>query len=181
MLKYQIWRKLKMNNEGALIAFTLLIQLTAGSAMFYSLFFFINNKNMMKLNTGFTLKTPEFLLFLLTGTSVLISIFHLGNPKKAINALNNLTSSWLSLEILSLSILSFSMLLLFLVRTYFKSTKGLLSFLYLFLILSCAVLTFVMINLYKIPTVITWNTWYTPTFFILTTLILGIVGIQVIF
>lgn len=34
-----------------------------------------------------------------------------------------------------------------------------------------------MINLYKIPTVITWNTWYTPTFFILTTSILGIVGI----
>jgi DMSO reductase anchor subunit len=106
--------------------------------------------------------------------AMFISFFHLGQVQRARYALNNLQDSWISREILSLALFSLSLFFLLLGRRYLQVKQGILSALFLFSLLSAVALMFVMIKLYMIPAVVTWNTWYTPFSFTLTSLILGI-------
>lgn len=170
-----------MHNEGALIAFTLLSQLVVGSLLFYSFIYFTSRSAKSQLPYGFNIKTPELLLLAGMVIATLISFLHLGNPLKAINALNNLATSWISLEILSLSVFSLSLFLLFLGRWLMNSRERIISFLFLLSAITGIIFIIVMIRLYMIPTVISWATWYTPLSFVLTTLILGISGVLAYF
>ena len=167
-----------MDNEGALILFTLLCQLVAGSMLFYSVFYFIGKNEISRLSKGPVIKTPELLLLIGLLMAVITSFLHPGNPGNATNALNNVGTSWLSREILSLILFSFSLLLLFFGRWLMWERRGLVSVLFLLSAFSGIILIISMIKLYMIPTVITWATWYTPVSFVLTTLILGICGVM---
>jgi DMSO reductase anchor subunit len=162
-----------MNHEGALIAFTLLAQLVAGATILYAVLWFTRKDEMSGVPAGFHPKTPELLLLIGLIAAMFISIFHLGSPRQAVNALSNPGNSWVSREILGLSLFAMSLFLLFLGRWLAPGRRITLTFLFLFSLLSAAALVLIMIRIYMIPVVVTWNSWYTPFSFITTTFVLG--------
>jgi anaerobic dimethyl sulfoxide reductase subunit C (anchor subunit) len=102
-----------------------------------------------------------------------IAFFHLGNPKHSLNALNNIGKSWLSREIFSLTFLIATLLLYLIVITKSNPGKSEMVFSGISIIAGIS-LTYSMIRLYMIPSVITWNSPFTPISFIITTLLCGI-------
>jgi anaerobic dimethyl sulfoxide reductase subunit C (anchor subunit) len=163
-----------MNNEGALIAFTLFSQMIIGSVIIYTLAFFFNMDDILQLSSGFSLKTPEFLLLLGLLLAILISLIHLGRPANAVNALNNLKTSWISREIFSVTLFSISLIILFIAR-WQDAGKTFLTVSFILSAIAGILLLVSMVLLYMIPTVSTWNNWLTPMNFILTALISGLV------
>jgi anaerobic dimethyl sulfoxide reductase subunit C (anchor subunit) len=59
---------------------------------------------------GLSLKNPVLLALIFVAAATLVSFLHLGNPANAPNALNNLSGSWLSREILALGVYSVCLL-----------------------------------------------------------------------
>jgi DMSO reductase anchor subunit len=80
------------------------------------LVYFISMDDISQLSSGFSLKTPEFLLLLGMLVALAISFLHLGRPSNAIHALNNLKTSWISREIFAVTLFSASLLMLFIAR-----------------------------------------------------------------
>jgi len=162
-----------MNDEGALIAFTLLSQLIIGSTLVYVLFYFISMEDISLLSSGFSLKTPELLLLIGLSAAICISLFHLGRPTTAVHALNNLKTSWISREILTVTLFSLSLVMLFVAR-WLGSGKAFLNVSFVAAAIAGVLLLVTMTKLYMITGVITWNNWLTPVNFTLTTLISGL-------
>lgn len=162
-----------MNNEGALIAFTLFSQMVIGSTLVYALAYFICMDDILQLSSGFSLKTPEFLLLLGLLLAILLSLIHLGRPANAVNALNNLKTSWISREIFTLTLFSISLLLLLITR-WLNAGKTILTVSFVLSVIAAVLFLVSMVRLYMIPVVNTWNNWLTPTNFTLTTLISGL-------
>jgi len=162
-----------MNNEGALIAFTLFSQMIIGSILVYVLVYFISMDDIAQLSSGFSLKTPEFLLLIGLLVALLISFLHLGRPSNAILALNNLKTSWISREIFAVTLFSASLLMLFIAR-WLGAGKSFLTVSFVLSGFAGVLLLVTMARLYMIPAVSTWNNWLTPTSFTLTALISGL-------
>lgn len=107
------------------------------------------------------------------------SFLHLGNPINAANALNHLSSSGMSREILAGVLFAAfgGIYALFqyrrwgtpLVRHVLASITALLG----------VVLVWMMASLYLLPTVPAWNTWITPASFFTTALLLGSMAVTV--
>ena len=166
-----------MFKEGSLIAFTLLSQFTIGFMLFYTILYASQKGFRPYLKTGFHYANPEFIMLIFMGMAVLLSFLHLGNPINSVHALKNLRDSWISREILSLSVFSFSLFFLFITRWRFNKQNKTIAFLFWTSTVSGLALLISMIKLYMLPTAITWNTWHTPLGFLLSSLILGLVGI----
>lgn len=162
-----------MNNEGSLIAFTLFSQMIIGATLVYVLVYLLSMDHISQLPSGFSLKTPEFLLLLGLLVAVSISLLHLGRPSNAINALNNLKTSWISREIFTVTLFSLCLLMLFLAR-WLGAGKSFLTVSFVLSAMAGLLLLLTMVRLYMIPAVSTWNNWLTPTNFTLTTLISGL-------
>jgi len=82
-----------------LIGFTLLSQMSAGLLVLYNIMVFLPTfRNKGRMPAWF--KTIPLTAFILGISAMIFSIFHLGHPLKAAQSLNNLSSSWLSREIL---------------------------------------------------------------------------------
>lgn len=162
-----------MNNEGALIAFTLLSQVVIGSTIVYALAYFISMDDIAQLSSGFSLKTPEFLLLIALLLAISISFLHLGQPSRAVNALNNLKTSWISREIFTVTLFAISLLILFMAR-WLGAGKSFLTVSFILSAITGVLLLVSMVSLYMIPAVNTWNSWLTPMNFTLTALISGI-------
>ena len=62
------------------------------------------------IETGLSLRNPVLLALVFIGVATVVSFLHLGKPSNAPNALNNLSGSWLSREILALGAYSLSLL-----------------------------------------------------------------------
>jgi len=102
-----------------------------------------------------------------------VSFFHLGRPFRAVNALNNIRSSWLSREILSeliflggLGILAGLELLGYGEAPAARAAAGIAA-------AAGTLFLFSMIRLYMLPTVPAWNGPYTPLSFVLTAALTG--------
>jgi anaerobic dimethyl sulfoxide reductase subunit C (anchor subunit) len=162
-----------MNSEGALIAFTLFSQMIIGSVLAYLLVYFISMDDISQLSSGFSLKTPEFLLLLGMLVALAISFLHLGRPSNAIHALNNLKTSWISREIFAVTLFSASLIMLFITR-WLGAGKTFLTVSFILSGIAGVLLLVTMARLYMIPAVSTWNNWLTPTNFTLTALISGL-------
>ena len=118
------------------------------------------------------------LLLLIVVTVVLaaaaaVSFFHLGRPFRAVNALNNIRSSWLSREILSelvflagLGILAGLELLGYGEAPAARAVAGVAA-------AAGILFLFSMIRLYMLPTVPAWKGLYTPLSFVLTAALTG--------
>ena len=165
------------NNYWSLIVFTLLSQFSVGVMFYMTAVHLFQNPSFQSLSTGFSLKSPEFIVIITTVLAIIVSLFHLGSPLHAPNALNNLKSSWLSREILGISLFAFGVFLVFLARMIGPPNSwGISASLVIASIAGIALLVF-MSKIYMIPTIPGWNTWYTPTSFLLTALALGGLGL----
>ncbi|MDX9993553.1 MAG: DmsC/YnfH family molybdoenzyme membrane anchor subunit [Anaerolineales bacterium] len=114
-------------------------------------------------SSTFNLLTIAFLI----GLGGLASFLHLGSPVNAWRALNHLKKSWLSREILMFGLFGMSWLLAL-------TFPGLGS---LALALSGFGLVYSMAQVYRIKAVPAWNTWRTPSTFLLSAGTLGLTGV----
>ena len=159
--------------EWSLVLFTLLSQFAVGAYLFVVLPLFFN-RSAKPAGGG---RDPRLALVLivlgLLAAAALASFFHLGNPRNAANALNNLKQSWLSREILcELTTLFLLIILALLLRLNIQSAAALRG---TALLAGASGLLFLtsMARLYMLPTVPAWNTLFTPGSFLLTAFLLG--------
>jgi len=161
--------------EWPLVLFTLLSQLAVGAYLFLILPLFFS-RPVKPEGGGRDLRLALVLIVLgLLAAAALASFFHLGNPRKALKALNNLKRSWLSREILFelatvFLLAALALLLILKVRgAALVQATGLAagSSGLLFLIS--------MARLYMLPTVRPWNNFFTPASFLSTAFLLGAV------
>lgn len=159
------------SNAWTLISFTLLAQLTAGAWFLHALLMPYKNDPAREIHSIH--KKLYSILLPIVLISVVLSFFHLGNPAKAIHALNNLESSWLSREILFVSLLAgFTMIQVFLLRKP-ASGEGLIkAFAYLGAIIAF-LLVYSMSEIYMLDAVPAWNSLHTPLEFFTCSLLLG--------
>ena len=160
------------NRDWSLVFFTTLSQLSIGIVVCFSVLIYLDNGGGVSIETGLSLKNPVLLALIFVGVATVTSFLHLGNPLNAPNALNNLSGSWLSREILALSVYSLGLLIV--IGAGWKT--GNVASLKIYLALCSAigiVLLWMMIRIYTVPTIPVWNTWFTPSSFILTMLSLG--------
>ncbi|TVR68277.1 MAG: hypothetical protein EA408_13715 [Marinilabiliales bacterium] len=111
---------------------------------------------------------------LLMAAALFFSFFHLGSPLRAVYALSNLRTSWLSREILMVSVFSFLLLL-----WWFLMRKGLAveavnrTMLWL-AVFAGLIMVFTMARLYMIPSVPAWNRGGTLLVFYASGLLTGV-------
>jgi anaerobic dimethyl sulfoxide reductase subunit C (anchor subunit) len=164
-------------NFTSLVFFTVLSQTAAGALILRELIILFWDYDFISVkNRSISLTVISSILLF----SLVIAFLHLGNPMLAFNAINNLGKSWLSREIFSLTILLASLLLYLIVsaNANFRKTEKVFS---VVIITCCLLLVFSMIMLYMIPSVISWNTPFTPLSFVITTILCGIILLQVFF
>jgi anaerobic dimethyl sulfoxide reductase subunit C (anchor subunit) len=164
------------DRDWSLVFFTTLSQLSIGIVVCFTVLVYFDNGAGFFIETGLGLKNPALLALIFVGVATVTSFLHLGNPANAPNALNNLSGSWLSREILALS--GYSLSLLIVIGAGWKI--GNIASLKYYLALSSAigiVLLWMMVRIYTVPTIPAWNTWFTPLSFILTTLCLGLLTV----
>ena len=162
------------SSEWSLVIFTIFVQMAVGSFLILGIgynFFFLKNEN------GITHQLTSKILFSISSIiiiSLFISFMHLGNPKNAIYALRNISSSWLSREILFVGL--FAGLVSFFAFCHDKEifTSQVRNVLALIALSAGLVSIFTMSKIYMIPTVPAWNNSPTPIQFYLTAFILGI-------
>ena len=167
-------------SEWSLVFFTLLAQAGVG-ALCASEFtrIIINKKKHSKSTYPFVFKT-RLLALISTAAALLISFFHLGSPLKAVNALNNLSSSWLSREILAAVLFLFLLMVwIFLIQKRNPSDKAAK------IVVGAAILTglfliLAMSFLYMLPGVLSWDFFTTPLSFFTSAFLLGFMAAGVL-
>ena len=164
------------NQDWSLVFFTTLTQWSVGIILCVTLPIIFSSDSSIFPISGLSLANPVFLALLFTGVATLVSFLHLGSPSNAPNALNNLSGSWLSREILTIGVYSLCLLTVFILGW---STGNFVNYKYILLPGSVAglALVWMMIRIYVMPTIPAWNTWYTPFSFVATTLCLGLLTV----
>lgn len=155
--------------QHSLVFFTLICQIAIGALIFREIFRLIPGTYH---GTGIKNNTLIWIIVLLF-FALFIAFFHLGNPVNAVNALNNLQTSWLSREIFFLCCLITS-LILYVITGRYKSNAWIMSTLLFISVSSALLLLYSMVRLYMIPAVPSWNNLLTPVGFILAALSCGL-------
>lgn len=160
-------------SDWPLIIFTLLVQMSVGTFLFLGI---LHDLSFVKLDERIFTTISNSLLKLISAILVLaliVAFFHLGNPLNAVNALNNLESSYLSKEILSLIIYIVLGTIFLLVYKKYNTKRLLIFFLALITtLLGLSTIAF-MSSIYMLETVPVWNNLFTPISFYLSVLLLG--------
>jgi len=160
-------------SELTLVFFTLFMQAAAGILLTFGIVnYFSGWKNGLAAMRGVNEKILFLVLALFTA-GLIISFMHLGNIKNAYNALNNLTYSWLSREILFVII--FGLMCVLYTLMYKKDVfdiyiQGSILFLAIF---AGLMLIWIMSKVYMVEIVPAWNSFYTPASFFWWSFILG--------
>ena len=161
------------NRDWSLVFFTTLAQWSVGILLWLT-WPVIHNQDLSPLfETGLCLTNPVLLALIFIGSATLSSFLHLGNPANAPRAINNLSGSWLSREILAIGIFTGS-LLITLILGWKTGNPGTLKYLMVLSSLVGMALLWTMTRIYVMPTIPAWNTWYTAVSFISTALGLGL-------
>lgn len=160
-------------SEWALMLFTLLTQTAVG--LLFTLFLVNNCTNWKSgfINSKIINDRIIFIICAVLVCALIASFFHLGNIKNAIYTLNNISTSWLSREILFVIIFNLLAAVFVLISTKelfslkASNTFALLS------IASGFILVFVMAKIYMLRNVPAWNSVFTPASFYFSALIIG--------
>lgn len=156
-------------DELPLVAFTLLAQMSAGTAV--ASLFFQPFGTASPVSAGSS--TLNFLAIgLLLGLGGLISFFHLGTKKNAWRAFLHLQKSWLSREILVIGLFGASWLVS--LAEYWFFDTGYWSLLTALLGLA---LVYSMTQVYRLRAAPAWNSWRTGVAFFLSAGTLGLMGV----
>jgi DMSO reductase anchor subunit len=167
--------------DWALIAFTIMAQMSVGSFVVLGLVhFYAARKSGMeeadRLSDRALLAIGPVMVL-----ALVVSLFHLGNPLNAYRAVTNLASSWLSREIFfgvlftvagaAFAIAQWRKIGTFALRNVVAWIAALLGL----------GLVFVMSNVYLLPTQPAWDTLATPISFFVTAFLLGVLAMGVAF
>ena len=167
--------------EWALIAFTILAQMSVGSFIILGVVHFFAARKSGDVEAD---RLSDRALLAIGPTLLLgmaASLLHLGNPLNAYLAVSNLGSSWLSWEILSgalfavvggvFALMQWRKVASFTIRNLIAIVAAVIGI----------VLVYSMSNVYMIRTQPAWNTVLTPISFYTTTLLLGVLAMGAAF
>ena len=161
------------NRDWSLVCFTTLAQWSVGIVLWFTLPAFLADDLSQVFETGLSVRNPVLLALIYIGIATISSFLHLGNPSNAPKALNNLSSSWLSREILATGFFSASLVLI-LILGWKTGHAEYSKYLILLSSFTGMALLWMMIRIYVMPTIPAWNSWYTPVSFVSTALSLGL-------
>ena len=161
------------NRDWSLVWFTTLAQWSVGIVLWFTLPAFLADDLSQVFETGLSVRNPVLLALIYIGIATISSFLHLGNPSNAPKALNNLSSSWLSREILAIGFFSASLVLI-LILGWKTGHAEYSKYLILLSSFTGMALLWMMIRIYVMPTIPAWNSWYTPVSFVSTALSLGL-------
>ncbi len=163
--------------EWALIAFTILTEMSVGAFLVLgAVHFFVNRKAGLKEADRMSDRVLVAIIVTL-GLGMLASLFHLGNPLNAPKAVTNIATSWLSREIL-LGVTFAVLGLAFVAMQWFKiGSAGLRNVIAVITALVGVVLIYAQAQAYMLAAQPAWNTFATPITFYVTTLLLGVLAI----
>lgn len=159
-------------SEWSLIFFTLLMQLAAGWVITFSILQLKAFDFNSALEKGIASKITLILIPIIV-IALISSFLHLGSPLKAVYVFNNITSSWLSIEIFSALLFSVSsafLIFAFNGSSYLFEKRNIIC---LITSLTGLMLLFSMSKIYMLETVPAWNKLSTPILFASSSFILG--------
>jgi anaerobic dimethyl sulfoxide reductase subunit C (anchor subunit) len=159
--------------EWALPVYTILMQTATGALSFLWLIRFQQSWRKQTDGDSRLLDIPLTIILLTILFAMVGSHFHLGRPFLSLLAVTNLSSSWLSREILFTILIFLFTLSLWLVHRIRPSANRLIDILGWLAILSGWIMVYCMARIYLLPTQIAWNTPATMVYYIGTTLLLG--------
>jgi len=163
--------------EFALVAFTILAQMSVGTFLILGVVhYFVSRQagaeQAEQMNNRALIAVGPVL-----GLAILVSLFHLGNPLIAYNAIANTGSAWLSREVL-FSTLFFVVGAIFAFMQWRRiSTATVRNLIAGIAALIGLALVYSMSQIYQIRTVPAWNTLATPVTFFTTTFLLGTLAV----
>jgi len=162
-----------IENPWPLICFSLLIQMSVGCFMISESTCLAFSRRFSSAGLRLVRLVIRSLVLAISLLAVIVSFFHLGKPWRVLNILNNLNSSWLSLEIIFLIMFIFvvaaGIILEWRKRRGRKLQKGIFLLGGLFGLSTIVA----MFNLYMLPTVPAWKSIATPVVFLLVCFLLG--------
>jgi anaerobic dimethyl sulfoxide reductase subunit C (anchor subunit) len=159
--------------EWALITFTILAQLSVGAFLVLGVVHFFAARLAGEAEADRLSDRALLAIGPVIVLSLVVSLFHLGNPLNAFHAVSNLSTSWLSREILA-SLLFTLVGGLFAVMQWRKlATFAVRNVIAWIAVLIGLGLVFIMSQVYALPVQPAWNTLATPVSFFATTLLLG--------
>jgi anaerobic dimethyl sulfoxide reductase subunit C (anchor subunit) len=167
--------------EWALIAFTILTQMSVGAFVVLGIVHFFAAQQAGEAEADRLSDRALLAIGPVVVLAMVVSLFHLGNPLNAYRAVFNLDTSWLSREILASALfaglgaifafMQWRKLATFGVRAL---VAGLAALVGLFQVYSMAMV-------YQLPTQPAWNTIATPIAFFATALLLGVLAVGAAF
>ncbi len=167
--------------EWALIAFTILAQMSVGAFLVLGIVHYYANRK-AGMEEADRLSDRALVAIIVTlGLGMLASLFHLGSPLSAPRAVSNLGTSWLSREILS-GVLFAVLGVAFAAMQWFKlGSSKMRNIVAWVAALVGVVLVYSMARVYMLPVQPSWNTLATPLTFFATTLLLGAMALGAAF
>lgn len=159
--------------EWALIAFSILAQMSAGSFLVLGVVHFFAARKAGETEADRLSDRALVAILVVLGLGLIASLFHLGNPFKAYIAVTNLGSSWLSREIFfGVLFAVLGAIFAFMQWRKLGSTTIRSVFAWIAAVMGIA-LVYSMSRVYMLPTLPSWNTITTPITFFTTSLLLG--------
>ena len=163
--------------EWALIAFTILAQMSVGSFLVLSVVHFFSARKWGEKQADQLTDRALIAIGPVLMLGMAASLLHLGNPINAYKAVTNLGSSWLSREILLGVLFAASGAVFALMQWRKISTPSVRQLVGLVVALIGIVLAFAMSQIYLLPTRPSWDLITTPLSFFTTTGLLGVLAI----
>ncbi|MGF1786395.1 dimethyl sulfoxide reductase anchor subunit [Photobacterium swingsii] len=157
-------------HELSLVLFTVLAQTAVGAYLIMTLANLVTNS---RVDVKGRITRNMFFVWVVMGLGFVASSTHLGSPMRAMNALNQVGTSWLSNEILTGSMFFAFGGLYWLLEVLDKGTEGVRKGLKIAGIVAGVAFMYSMVNVYLIDTVPTWNTPFTGWSFLLTMVVAG--------
>jgi anaerobic dimethyl sulfoxide reductase subunit C (anchor subunit) len=167
--------------EWTLPAYTILTQLSVGALLVIWVIRALNINEFGSEKTDQAIKIPVLILFSTAIFAVIFAHFHLSKPYLSFLALRNIGSSWLSRELLAnlIYVTFFGLLLTSLLSI--KARNNLVSILGWLAILCGYITEFCMSRIYLLPSQPAWDSLLTPISFLITTFLLGVLTVPVLF
>jgi anaerobic dimethyl sulfoxide reductase subunit C (anchor subunit) len=167
--------------EWALVAFTILTQMSVGSLLVLGVVHFYANRKAGMKEADRLSDYALLSVVIVFGLALAASLLHLGNPLNAPRAITHLATSWLSREILSGVIFGILVLVFGVMQWRKIGSFGLRNVIAWIAAIVGLALVFIESNVYMLPTEPSWNTLATPVTFYTTALLLGSLAMGVAF
>jgi len=167
--------------EWTLPVYTILTQLSVGSLLVIWVIRSWSNLKSGEDKIDRYIKIPILILLVTIVFAMMFAHFHLSRPYLSFLALRNVKTSWLSRELLSNIFYSIFVGLLLFSLWYHEERKKNISILGWVAILLGFTTDYCMSRIYLLPSQPAWNSILTPVSFLITTILLGVVTVPMLF